>query len=94
MYTLRSWRSPLCNVAVDFLHQEPAITVGDPFAAYIPQAVIQVLKAYVPGEVIQVSRITNVNSKMLEKFPRYRGSRPFAPGTRLNRGGPIYSLFS
>ena len=69
-------------MAVDLLHQEPARTVGDPFAAYVP------------GEVTQVSRMTNVHPKFLEKSPRYRGSRPFAPRTRENRGRPIYGLSS
>ena len=61
MYTLSSWRSHLGILAVDLLHQERARTVGDPFTAYIP------------GEVTQVSRITNVQPKFLEKSPRYRG---------------------
>ena len=42
-------------VAVDFLHQEPARTVVDPFTAYVP------------GEVTQVSRMTNVHFKFREK---------------------------
>ena len=48
MYTLSSWRSHLGIVAVDLLHQEPSRTVGDPFIAYVP------------GDVTQVSRMTNV----------------------------------
>ena len=48
MSTLSSCRRDLGIVAVDFLHQKPARTVGDPF------------KAYVPGEVTEVSRITSV----------------------------------
>ena len=35
-------------MGVDLLHPEPAITMGDPFAAYVN------------GEVTQVSRMTNV----------------------------------
>ena len=58
MYTLISWRSHLGSVEVDILHQEPARTVGDPFTAYVP------------GEVAQVLRMTNVHAKFLEKSPR------------------------
>ena len=54
MYTLSFWRSHLGIVAVDFLHQEPARTVRDPFTAYVP------------AEVTQVSRMTNVHPKFLE----------------------------
>ena len=36
------------------MHQDPARTVGDPY------------KAYVPGEVTQVSRITNVHPYFLQ----------------------------
>ena len=82
MYTVSSWRRHLSIVAVDLLHQQSATTVGDPFTAYVP------------GEVIRVSRMTNVHLKFLEKSPRYRGSRLFAPETGYNREGPIYSLFS
>ena len=57
MYTLSSWRSHLGGVENDFLHQEPDSTVGDPFTAYIP------------GEVPQVSRMTDVQPKILEKSP-------------------------
>ena len=70
MYTLSSWRSYLGSVVVDLLHQEPAKTLGDPFTAYFS------------GEVTQVSRMTNVQPKFLEKSRAYRGSRPSAPGTR------------
>ena len=35
-----------------------------------------------------------LHAKFLEKSPMYRGSQPFAPGTRWNHGGPIYSLRS
>ena len=65
MYTLSSWRNHLGIVAVDFLHQELARTVGDPFTAYVP------------GEVTQVSRMTNLHPKLLDKSPGYRGSRLF-----------------
>ena len=58
MSTLSSCRRDLGIVAVDFLHQKPATTVGDPFTAYVS------------GEVAQVSRITDVNPKFLEKSPR------------------------
>ena len=44
-------------VAVDFLHQEPARTVGDPFTAYVEK-------------VAQVSRMTDVHPKFLDKTPR------------------------
>ena len=57
MYTLSSWRSHLGIVAVNILHQEPARTVGDPFTAYVL------------GEVTQVSRMTDVLPKILEKSP-------------------------
>ena len=80
MYTLSSWKSHLGSVRVDFLNQKPVRTVKDPFTAYIPE------------EVTQVSRMADVHSKFLKKSPRYRESRPFAPGTRLNHRGPIYSL--
>ena len=70
MYTLSSWGSHLGSVRVDFLHQEAARTEGDPFTAFVP------------GEVTQVSKMTNVHSKFLEKSPRKRGSRLFAPGIR------------
>ena len=63
MYTLRSWRSHLGSVRVDFLHQEPARTVGDPFTAYVPKA------------VTQKSRMTNVHLKFQEKSPGYRSSQ-------------------
>ena len=58
MYTLSFWKSHLGNVAVDFLHQKPARIVGDPFTAYVP------------GVVTQVSRMTNVHPKFLEKATR------------------------
>ena len=57
MYTLSSWRSQLGSVKVDLLHQEPAETVGDPFTAHVP------------GEVTQVSKMTNVHPTYLEKLP-------------------------
>ena len=69
-------------MGVDLLHQEPARTMGNPFSAYVP------------GEVTQVSRMTDLHPKFLDKLPGYRGSRLSAPGTRLNRGGPIYSHVS
>ena len=58
MYTLSFWRSHLGSVEFDLLHQEPASTVGDPF------------RVYIPGEVTQVSRMTDVHAKLLEKSPR------------------------
>ena len=58
MYTTSCWRSYLGIVVLDLLHQEPAGTVRDPF------------EAYVPGEVTQVSRMSNVHPKFLEKSPR------------------------
>ena len=51
MYTLSSWRSYLGIVVVDLSHQESTGTVGDPFTAYVP------------GEVTQVSRMTDVPPK-------------------------------
>ena len=45
-------------VAVSFPNQEPARTVGDPFTDYVP------------GEVTQVSRMTDLHSKFLEKSPK------------------------
>ena len=51
-------RVPNICVEVDLLHQEPARTVGDPFTAYVP------------GEVTQVSRMTDVHPKFLDKSPR------------------------
>ena len=57
MYTLSSWRSHLGSVGVDLVHQEQAKTVGDPFTSYVS------------GEVSQVSRMTNVHPKSLEKLP-------------------------
>ena len=50
MYTLISWRSHFGIVRIDILHQKTAKTVGDPF------------KAYVPREVTQVLRMTNVHT--------------------------------
>ena len=70
MYTLSTWRSHLGIVAVGLLHQEPPRTVVNPFAVYVS------------GEVTQVSRMTNLHPKFLEKSRGYRGSRSFAPGTR------------
>ena len=55
MYTLRYWRSHLGSVEVYLLHQEPAGTVGETFTAYFPE------------EVTQVSAMTNVHPKFLEK---------------------------
>ena len=57
MYTLTSWGSHLGIEAVDLLHQKPARTVKD------------TITAYVPGEVSQVSRMTNVHPMYLEKSP-------------------------
>ena len=70
MYILSPWRSHLGTVIIDLLYQEPARSVGDPFAVYVP------------GEVTQVSEITNVHPKFLQKSPGYRGNRPSSPGTR------------
>ena len=57
-------------LAVDFSHQEPARTMENPFTAYVSE------------EVTQVSRMTIVHSKFLEKLSGYRGSRFSAPGIR------------
>ena len=70
MYSLISWRSHLGCMGFYLLHHESARTVGDPFTACVP------------AEVTQVSRMTNVHPKFLEKSTGFRGSRPFAPGTR------------
>ena len=70
MYTLSSCQSHLGSVGFNVLHQELTSTVGLPFTAYVP------------GEVTQVSRMADVHPKFLKKSPRYRESRPFAPGTR------------
>ena len=80
MYTLSSWISHLGSAVVEFLHQEPARTVGDPFTAYVP------------GEVTQVSRMTIVHPMILEKSPAYRGSQISAPGTGYNHGKSNYSV--
>ena len=58
MYTSSSWRSHLGIVEVDFVHQEFARIVGDPFTAYVAR------------KVTQVSGITDVNPKLLKKSPR------------------------
>ena len=58
IYTLSSWRSHLSSVGVDLLHQEPARTVRYPFTAYVS------------GEVTQVSKMTDIQPKFLEKSPR------------------------
>ena len=42
MNTLSSLRSHLGSVGVELLHQEPAITVGDQFTAYVLREVTQV----------------------------------------------------
>ena len=62
MFTLSSSRSHLGIAAVDLLHQEPANPVRDSFTAYVP------------GEVTQVSRMTDVHPKFLVKSPRKLGS--------------------
>ena len=58
MYTLNSWRSYIGSVGVDLLHQESARTVEGPFTAYVPI------------EVTQAWRITDVHHKFLEKSPK------------------------
>ena len=57
MYTLSYWKSHLGIVEVDLLHQEPARTERDPFTAYVAI------------EVTQVSRMTILHPKFLEKSP-------------------------
>ena len=59
MYTLTFWKSQLGIVVVNLLHQESTRTVGDPFTAKHP------------GEVSQVSRMTNVHPKTLKKSPEF-----------------------
>ena len=68
-YTLSLWRSYLGSVRVELLHQETARNITDPFTAHVSE------------EVIQVSRMTKVHHKFLEKSPGCRGSRLFAPET-------------
>ena len=58
MYTLSSWKSHLGSAKVNLLNQKPARTVWDPFTAYVL------------GEVTQLSRMTDVHPKFLEKSPR------------------------
>ena len=58
MYALSFWINHLGIVKVDLLHQNPAETVGDPFSAYVP------------GDVTQVPRMTDLHPKFLEKSPR------------------------
>ena len=58
MYTLSFLKSHLGIVTVDLLHQESATIVGDPFTDYVPR------------EVTQVSRLTEVHPEFLEKTPR------------------------
>ena len=58
MYTLSSWKNHLGIVEVDLLHQENARTVGDPSTAYFP------------GELTQVSGMTDVHPNLLKKSPR------------------------
>ena len=53
MYTLSSWKRHIGSVGVDLSHKEPAKTVVYPFTAYVPR------------EVTQVSRMTNVHPKFL-----------------------------
>ena len=43
---------------VDLMHQEPSRTVEVPFTTYVP------------GEVTQLSRMTNEHPKFLKKSPR------------------------
>ena len=69
MYSLRSRRSHLGSMEVDLSHQKLTRSVGDPFIAYVPE------------EVTQLSRMTDVHPKFLEKSSGYRRGRPFAPGT-------------
>ena len=69
-------------MGVDFLHEEPDRTIGDLFTAYVNR------------KVTQVSSMTDIHPKILEKSPRYRGSRSFAPEKLLEPVGPIYSLCS
>ena len=104
MYTLSTWRICLVSVVVDLLFQKPAKTVGDPFKAFFSWRSHRGIEdnqciPFVLGDVtwvigMQKSRMTKVHAKFLEKSPGYRGSRPIAPETRQNRGGPVYSLCS
>ena len=57
MYTLRFWTSHLRSVRVDLFHQKLARTVGDPITADVAR------------KVTQVSRMTDVHLKFLEKSP-------------------------
>ena len=67
-------------MVVKLMHQEPARTMGDPFTAYVP------------GEVTQVLRMTFVHPMILEKSPANRGSQLSAPGTSYNDGKSNYSV--
>ena len=69
-YCIKIYKSHLGIVAVRLFHQEPARTMGN------------LLTDYVPREITQVSRMTNIHPKILEKLPGYRGNRPAAPGSR------------
>ena len=42
VYTLSSWRNNLGSVEVDLFHKEPTRTLRDRFTAYVPREVIQV----------------------------------------------------
>ena len=44
MYNLRSWRSHLDSMGIHLLHEEPARTMGDSFTAFVPGEIIQVLR--------------------------------------------------
>ena len=57
MYTLNSWRRHLSSMAVDLLDQKLARKQGAPHTAYVS------------GKVTQVSRMTNVHPKFLDKLP-------------------------
>ena len=58
MYNQSSWKSHLGIVAVDLPHQGSSTIVGKPFTTYVS------------GEVTQVSRMTYVHRKFLEKSPK------------------------
>ena len=57
MHTLKSWRNHVGIVAFDLLHQDLARTVESPFTGYVSR------------EITQVSRMTNVHPKFVEKSP-------------------------
>ena len=69
-------------MAVDFLHQEPARTVGDQFTAYVP------------GEVTQVSRMTDLHPKFLRSHLGSVGVDLLHQEPARTVGDPLIAYFS